>query len=76
LNLARALIGKPKILVLDESTSNLDTETESRIVKTIQGLIKEEKITVIFVTHRISAVQNADKIIKINNGTITLSENN
>ena len=76
LNLARALIGKPKILVLDESTSNLDTETESRIVKTILRLIKEEKITVIFVTHRISAVQNADKIIKINNGIITLSDNN
>ena len=67
LNLARALLGNPKILILDEATSNLDVLTEERIVNTVNKLVKQENITVVFVTHRMSAIKNADKIIKLTN---------
>ena len=72
LNLARALLGKPKILILDEATSNLDVSTEQKIVSTVIKLIKEENITVIFVTHRMSALKKADKIIKLKGRLLTI----
>jgi ABC-type bacteriocin/lantibiotic exporters, contain an N-terminal double-glycine peptidase domain len=59
--------GTQKILILDEATSNLDVLTEERIVDTVNKLVKQENITVVFVTHRMSAIKNADKIIKLTN---------
>ena len=68
--MARTLLGEPKILLLDESTSNLDENSEERIIDTIYSLIKNEKLTVVFVTHRISAIEKADRIFRIDNGVI------
>ena len=75
LSLARTLLGEPKILLLDESTSNLDENSEERIIDTIYSLIKNEKLTVIFVTHRISAIEKANRIFRIDNGIIKERKN-
>ncbi len=69
--IARALIKNPKILILDDSLSAVDTKTESRI---LQQLFKNEaSVTTIMISHRISTVKNADKIYYLENGTIVES---
>ncbi len=66
--IARALLMNPKILVLDDATASVDTETEQKIQ---QGLKKRKnKSTTIVISHRISAVQDADEIIVLENGKI------
>jgi ATP-binding cassette subfamily B protein len=68
LALARALLLKPRILVLDDSTSAVDTETESRIQ---EELAKEKgKRTVIIVAQRISSARSADKILVLDRGRL------
>jgi len=66
--LARALIRKPKILVLDDAFSSLDIETEEKILKNIRDYIKG--ITAIIVTHRLSTIRNADRIVVMDDGRI------
>lgn len=67
LSIARALFKEPKILILDDSTSAVDMETESKI----QKALKEMKGTTIFIiAQRISSVMNADKIIVLEDGEI------
>ncbi len=68
LGIARALFTNPKLLVLDEATSSLDGETESRIVEQINKL--RGHTTLIVIAHRLSTVRNADKVIYMNNGKI------
>ena len=64
--IARALIKKPKVLILDDSLSAVDTETEDNIFKNILNDIND--CTKIIISHRISTVKKCDKIIVINNG--------
>lgn len=68
ISLARALAKKAPILVLDDSTSALDMETEKEIQKTLQTLSNTTKI---IIAHRISSVRHADEIIILTNGQIT-----
>ena len=65
---ARALVYDPKILVLDEATSNVDTETEILIQNAVKKLMNGR--TSIIIAHRLSTIQNADKIIVIHKGGI------
>ncbi len=65
---ARALAFKPSILVLDEATANIDTETEKSIQNTIDAISKMH--TVIVVAHRISTIVNSDVIFVMDNGEI------
>lgn len=67
ITIARALARKTPILVLDDSTSALDTETEHEIQQVLNDL---KGMTKIIISHRISAVKNADKIIVLENGSI------
>ena len=66
--IARALLKNPKILILDDSTSAVDTATESRIRKVFNEDLKET--TKIIIAQRISSVIEADKIIVLNDGKI------
>lgn len=70
ITIARALTRKTPILVLDDSTSALDTETELEIQQVLNDL---KGMTKIIISHRISAVKNADKIIVLENGNIAES---
>jgi ABC-type multidrug transport system fused ATPase/permease subunit len=65
-----ALLNGAKVLILDEATSNLDSQAERAIQKMILDLRKKESITIIAIAHRLSTIQKADTIYVINNGRI------
>ncbi len=66
--IARALLKKPKILILDDSTSAVDTATEAKIRKGLSGL---PDMTKIIIAQRITSVMNADQIVVMEHGTIS-----
>ncbi len=68
LSIARAMIKKSSILILDDSTSALDMETEFQLLKNLNGL--KNKPTTFLIAHRISAVKNADLILYLEDGCI------
>ena len=69
LALARALLGNPSLIILDEATSSLDTVSEMEIHKVIKHL-KDEKISVILIAHRLTTVTGCDKIFVMKEGKI------
>ena len=68
LAIARAMLKKPDILILDEATSNLDSITERALDKTIHEFAKD--MTTIFIAHRLSTIKNCDKIFVMEQGKI------
>ncbi|MEX0609358.1 MAG: ABC transporter ATP-binding protein [Balneolaceae bacterium] len=69
--IARAFINEPKILFADEPTGNLDTETGEYIESLIFDLNREQKTTLILVTHDLELASKCDRIIKLKNGRIS-----
>jgi subfamily B ATP-binding cassette protein MsbA len=68
LAIARAILANPKIIILDEATSSLDTESEALIQKSLAELIKDR--TTIVIAHRLSTIKKADQILVIEAGHI------
>jgi ABC-type bacteriocin/lantibiotic exporter with double-glycine peptidase domain len=68
LGIARALITKPRLLILDEATSSLDSQTELDVSESILNLAGD--VTVIIIAHRLSTVQKSDTVVYIDNGEI------
>jgi subfamily B ATP-binding cassette protein MsbA len=66
--IARAILANPRILILDEATSNLDTESESYIQESLKRLMKGR--TTFVIAHRLSTIRQADQILVIENGLI------
>ncbi|MDB9836355.1 MAG: ABC transporter permease [Candidatus Arcticimaribacter sp.] len=68
ISIARALLARPKIVILDEATSNLDTQSEAFIQKSLAVLMQER--TTFVIAHRLSTIQKADQILVIEDGDI------
>jgi ATP-binding cassette subfamily B protein len=73
LSFARTVIHKPDIMILDEATANIDTETEVLIQDSLERMMNIG--TMLIVAHRLSTIQHADRIIVINHGEIVESGN-
>ena len=68
IGIARALLSSPKILVMDESTSALDSETEDSILKVLKNL--QPRLTIVAIAHKLSTLVNSDRIIYVAEGRI------
>ena len=67
--LARAIVRDPRILILDDSLSSVDTQTEERILSRLRGIMRDR--TTILIAHRTSTVRDADQIVVLRDGRIT-----
>ena len=68
ISFARAIVGNPRILVLDEATANIDTHTELLIQQALNRILKDR--TSIVIAHRLSTIRNADKIVVLDQGRV------
>ena len=73
LSIARAVLADPKILILDEATSSVDTRTEMHIQQAMVALMKNR--TSLIIAHRLSTIRDADKIVVIKNGRVAEAGN-
>ena len=68
ISIARAVLANPKVLILDEATASVDTETEKAIQKSLNYLVKGR--TTLSIAHRLSTLRDADRLVVIDNGRI------
>lgn len=68
--IARAILKNAAILILDEATSSLDSQTENEIQKSINTVLETNKATVIAIAHRLSTIKHMDRIVVFDNGKI------
>ena len=73
LSIARAFVASPKILILDEATSSVDTRTEKKIQDAMTNLMKNR--TSLIIAHRLSTIQDADVIVVMDNGRVVETGN-
>ncbi len=71
ITIARTILKNPKILIFDEATSDVDTETEKKIQKSIERLTEDK--TTLAIAHRLSTIRSADKILVMDNGEVVES---
>ena len=73
LSIARAFLKDAPILILDEISASLDVDNEKKIQDSLNKLIKDK--TVIIISHRLKSIENVDKIVVIDEGTVEISGN-
>ena len=66
ISFARALVADPRVLILDEATANIDTQTELQIQRALGELLRDR--TALVIAHRLSTVRNADRIVVMEDG--------
>ncbi len=74
--IARALVNNPSLILADEPTGNLDTKTGEIVLDTFQKLNREQKRTIVLITHERYVAEHADRIINIRDGAIVEDEKN
>jgi lipoprotein-releasing system ATP-binding protein len=67
---ARALLTKPRVLLADEPTGNLDADTGAEIVKLLRGLNRDEGVTIVMVTHNLEIVSATDRVVRMAGGVL------
>jgi ABC-type lipoprotein export system ATPase subunit len=68
--IARSLINRPRLLLADEPTGNLDSRTSEEILQMLRALNEQEGLTIILVTHDPNVAQHAKRVIRIHDGVI------
>jgi lipoprotein-releasing system ATP-binding protein len=68
--IARALINRPRILLADEPTGNLDAETGNGIVRLLRDLNQQKTLTIIMVTHNLDLVSETDRVVRLVSGRV------
>jgi lipoprotein-releasing system ATP-binding protein len=68
---ARALLTKPRVLLADEPTGNLDADTGGEIVKLLRDLNRDEGVTIVMVTHNLDIVSATDRVVRMAAGRLT-----
>jgi len=68
--IARALANEPRLVLADEPTGNLDSSSAKAVTKTFRGLVDEEGVTVIMVTHNIELTKHCDRVAKLRDGRV------
>lgn len=71
--IARALLKKPTLLILDEASSALDAKSESQVNEAIRRILEQSQTTVIVIAHRLSSLKSAHKIVVLEDGIISES---
>jgi lipoprotein-releasing system ATP-binding protein len=72
--IARALINRPRVLLADEPTGNLDTANGEHVMKLLRDLNQQDGLTVVMVTHNMDLVNDADRVVRITDGRIETPE--
>jgi len=72
--IARALVNDPTIILADEPTGNLDSESGAEVMAVLQGLNRERGITVVLVTHDLNIARHAGRIVHLRDGLVTRNE--
>jgi lipoprotein-releasing system ATP-binding protein len=68
--IARALINRPRILLADEPTGNLDTDKGGEIIRLLRDLNRQDRLTIIMVTHNMEIVGNTDRVVRLTKGRV------
>jgi lipoprotein-releasing system ATP-binding protein len=68
--IARALISRPRVLLADEPTGNLDEDTGGEIIKLLRSLNRDEGLTIVMVTHNLELVAATDRVVRIAAGRV------
>src|SRR5262249_22165402 len=68
--IARALINRPRVLLADEPTGNLDADTGAHIIRLLRDLNRDEGLTIIMVTHNLDIVADSDRVVRLVQGRV------
>ena len=73
--IARALLSRPRVLLADEPTGNLDSANGQHIMGLLRDLNRTERLTVVMVTHNLELIRDTDRVVRMVNGRVEVDRN-